>query len=380
MCFCCCCIFPFPCFDKINCDLFRSKLQVVHLLYICASVFLFIFMISTMSIISWSKLPSVNITFFIFLFLILVACMALSIIIVFLKSNEERQREMKEKITLLSKICLILTIISIILFLIEIIIISVSFSSAKNNYPSCIYDNETYSVSVQVYVGFFVIKSKNNNFTSNSTISDLVESKNESTIRILNSEKEEEFVCYEQFLTSAVYGMTYFTLEIINIASIFFFIELGKSDDPYKFQENQEQPNQNGNAPIINIQTQQVIIVNQAGNNNNSSELAHQTKGEQKLDKIDKSKFDKKDNENNPNQNKNSNYNINRNNQKNSKIEYPEKEDEINISQKHQLTSRVNQENIIGNQNRINININNQTNGSKDDNSIEFVSDRLKMK
>ena len=306
--------------------------------------------------------------------------MALSIIIVFLKSNEERQREMKEKITLLSKICLILTIISIILFLIEIIIISVSFSSAKNNYPSCIYDNETYSVSVQVYVGFFVIKSKNNNFTSNSTISDLVESKNESTIRILNSEKEEEFVCYEQFLTSAVYGMTYFTLEIINIASIFFFIELGKSDDPYKFQENQEQPNQNGNAPIINIQTQQVIIVNQAGNNNNSSELAHQTKGEQKLDKIDKSKFDKKDNENNPNQNKNSNYNINRNNQKNSKIEYPEKEDEINISQKHQLTSRVNQENIIGNQNRINININNQTNGSKDDNSIEFVSDRLKMK
>ena len=164
MCFCCCCAFPFPCvcLDKIECDLFRSNLQVIHLLYICASVFLFIFLISTMSIISWGKLPSINITFFIFLFLILVACIVLSIIIVFWKGDEGRQREWKEKIELFAKICLILSIISIILFLIEIIIISVGFSRAKFYYP-CFNDvdgNYTYSYSVQVYAGFFFFLSK----------------------------------------------------------------------------------------------------------------------------------------------------------------------------------------------------------------------------
>ena len=208
MCFCFCWI-PFPCLDKIECDLFHSNLLVIHLLYICAFVFLFIFLISTMSIISWGKLPSINITFFIFIFLMLVACMVLSIIIVFWKSDEDKQREMKEKIELLSKICLILSIISIILFFIEIIIISVGFSQAKNHYP-CFYDddgNYTYSYSVKVYVGFFFFfKQSNDNFTSNSTILEFIENKNESTIRILSS--EEKYVCYEEFLTSAVYGMT----------------------------------------------------------------------------------------------------------------------------------------------------------------------------
>jgi len=396
MCFCCCCcISPFPCvcLDKIDCDLFRSNLQVIHLLYICASVFLFIFLISTMSIISWGKLPSINITFFIFLFLILVACMVLSIIIVFWKSDEDRQREMKEKIELLSKICLILSIISIILFFLEIIIISVGFSKAKVYYP-CFDDvdgNYTYSYSVQVYVGFFFFfKQSNDNFTTNSTILDFVENKNESTIRILSS--EEKYVCYEEFLTSAVYGMTYFTFivsEIINIAAIFFFKELGKSNDCYNLKsseppdqkDNRTQQNKNTNAPIINIQTQQVIIVN---NNNGTSNLinnSHQTRGVLKLDKIDKSKFDKKKNENNLNQNKNSNYNINLNNQQKKGIDYPEKEDVINNNtQRHQITNRVNQENRPGNQNNINLNINNQTIDSKDDNNIAFGSDRIGFK
>ena len=164
MCFCCCCIFPCPCvcLDKMECNLFSSNLKIIHLIYIGASLFLFIFLISTMSIISWGRLPAVNLTFFIFLFLILVACMVLSIIIIYWKSDEGRQKEMQEKIQLLARICLILSIISIILFLIEIIIISVGFSQAKFYYP-CFYDgdgNYTYSYSVKVYVGFFLFLNK----------------------------------------------------------------------------------------------------------------------------------------------------------------------------------------------------------------------------
>jgi len=140
MCFCCCCCaFPFPCLcsDNRGCDLFSSNLKIINIIYICASIFLFIFLISTMSIMSWGKLPVVNITFFIFLFLILVACMVLTTIIIFWKANEEKQREMQKKIELLSKICMYLSIISIVLFLLEIIIISVGFSNLKKKYPSC---------------------------------------------------------------------------------------------------------------------------------------------------------------------------------------------------------------------------------------------------
>ena len=391
MCFCCCCVFPFPCvcLDRTGCDLFSSNLKIIHLIYIGASLFLFIFLIATMSIISWSRLPAVNITFFIFLFLILVACMVLSIIIVYWKSDEDRQRDMKEKIELLAKICLVLSIISIILFLIEIIIISVGFSNTKKHYPSC-FENETTSVSVEVHGGIIIFKHGNGNFTTNSTISDFGENKNGSNARILSSKKEEEEdICYEEFLTPAVYGMTYFTFivsEIVNIAAICFFNELGKSKDCYIFSETHQsvnqnnkrtQPNQNANAPpIINIQTPQVIIVN---NNNGSSELinnSHQERGGHKLDKIDKSKFDKKENENNLNQNKNSNYNINKNGQQPKNLDYPEKEEAINNNV--QETIRENQEIRFGHQN--NININNQTIDSKDDNNIAFGSDRIVLK
>lgn len=403
MCFfcCCCCIGPIPCecLDKIECNFFRSKLQAIHLLYIGASIFLFIFLLSTMSIIKWGKLPSINITFFIFLFLILVACIALSIIIIYWKSDEGRQREMKEKIQLLSKICLCLSITSIILYLLEIIILSVGFSKAKFYYP-CFYDEDgnytySYSYSVKIYVGFFFFIKSNDNFALNSTISEFVENENEnenkSSIRILSS-IEEEYLCYEQFLTSAVYGMTYFTFiisEMINIAAIFFFKELFKSEDSYNFRENQEPPgksNQNANAPNINIHAQQVIIINNQTNNGNYNgtnelvNISHQTRGVQRLNKIDKSKFDTKNKENNLNQNKNSNYNI-KNNQQKKEINYPEKEEVINNNiPRHQMTSRANQEISFGYQNNNNNNINNQTIDSKEDNNIAFGSDRLVIK
>jgi hypothetical protein len=312
--------------------------------------------------------------------------MVLSIIIIYWKSDEGRQKEMQEKIQLLATICLILSIISIILFLIEIIIISVGFSNTKKHYPSC-FGNETTSVSVEVHGGIIIFKHSNKNFTSNSTISDFGENNNGSNARILSSKKEEdEVVCYQEFLTPAVYGMTYFTFivsEIVNIAAICFFNELGKSNDCYTFRENhqsvnqnkkQTQPNQNANAPpIINIQTPQVIIVNQANNNNDGSRAfvnnSHQERGGIKLDKIDKSK-----NANNLNQNKNSNYNINRNNLQPKNIDYPEKEEALNNNIR--ATNGENQEIRVRYQN----NINNQTIDSREDNNIVFGSDRIVLK
>ena len=181
--FCCCCLIPCGGSDsKIECELFRSNLKIFHLLYIVVSLFLFIFLISTMSIISWSKFPSINLTLFIILFLILVACMIFSIIIIFWKSDEIRQIEWREKIGLFSKICFCLSITSIILIFIEIIFISVAFSKAKIYYPC--YGNGHYEVHVKVYVGFFAFKQNNNNFTSlNSTkISDLAKYKDNNRI------------------------------------------------------------------------------------------------------------------------------------------------------------------------------------------------------
>ena len=105
------------------------------IIYIGVSLFLFIFLVSTMSIINWSKFPSINIMLFIILFLILVACMIFSIIIICWKSDENSQREWREKIVLFSKICFYLSITSIILFFIEIIFLSLAFKGAKKYYP-----------------------------------------------------------------------------------------------------------------------------------------------------------------------------------------------------------------------------------------------------
>jgi hypothetical protein len=180
--------------------------------------------------------------------------------------------------------------------------------------------------------------------------------------------------------------MTYFTFivsEIVNIAAICFFNELGKSNDSYTFSENRQsfnqnnkntQHNQKANAPpIINIQTPQVIIVNQANNNNDGSRAfvnnSHQERGGIKLDKIDKSK-----NANNLNQNKNSNYNINRNNLQPKNIDYPEKEEALNNNIR--ATNGENQEIRVRYQN----NINNQTIDSREDNNIVFGSDRIVLK
>lgn len=320
--FCCCCCFTgnCGCLDQMNCDIFRSNLKIIHLLYIGISTLLLIFLISTMSIINWGKLPSINLTLFIILLLILVSCMLFSCLIIYWKSNETRQNEMREKIELFSKIGLILSIFSIIIFFLEIIFISIGFSQAKTYYPCG--GNGEYSLEVKVYVGFFVFKRNDNTTLISNDINS--ENKNEAINININrrlSSNNDEYECYQDFLTSAVYGMTYFTFiisEILNIAAVCFFNVLKKSRDCYYFNENKE-VNKNSNVKVINIQAQQVIVENQITNNiTNINNANNNNNGEKNnIDKNNQNKVRRdlpmKDNEenNNNNQNENNQKNIN---------------------------------------------------------------------
>ena len=218
---------------------------------------------------------------FIILFLILVACMIFSIIIICWKSDENRQREWREKIVLFSKICFYLSITSISLFFIEIIFLSLAFKGAKKYYP-CYGDGE-YEVHVKIYVGFFVFKQNNNNFTSSinsTTIADLAENKNNNRILSYNYDEDyeddeyEEYICYEELLTSAVYFMAYFTFiisEFFNMVALCFFKVLEDSRECYYFTVRKESnvDERNQNVSYNDIQTPQVIIVNQTKNNTN---------------------------------------------------------------------------------------------------------------
>jgi hypothetical protein len=105
-----------------------------------------------MSIISWSKFPSVNITFFLFLFFLTLACLILGILIYFYTKNSRVDEKLKQKISLISNIGLIITIISLILSFLEEILISVGFSKAKTYYPC---DDVSYSATTEINVGFF---------------------------------------------------------------------------------------------------------------------------------------------------------------------------------------------------------------------------------
>ena len=80
-----------------------------------------------------------------------------------------------------------------------------------------------------------------------------------------------EYKCYKEFLTSAVYGMTYFTLiilEIFNMVALCFFKVLEDSRECYYFTVRKESnvDERNQNVSYNDIQMPQVIIVNQTKN------------------------------------------------------------------------------------------------------------------
>lgn len=217
-----------------------------------------------MSIISWGKLPSINITLFIFIFLSVFACFILGIIIYFFSEK------VQDHIGTLAKIGTIITVICLILSILVEITISIGFAQSFAHY--C---NGKITVESKVYVGFFVFKRGKINSGINSGISSPLSGNINK--RLLKYDDD----CYDFFLTTSVYGMTYFTLSIIEIMCILgccFWSRIQRefTSNPEIFYQNNntDKNNNNNNQQGINIQTPQVIIINQ--NNNNGQVIQNQ--------------------------------------------------------------------------------------------------------
>ena len=333
-CCCCCCVGDFglcSCFGNsnniTNCCAYLTQ-KVFQIIFIMAYIFLIIFLIATMSIITWSKFPSINITVFLFIFFITLACLILGIFIYFYTQNTKLDEKIKRKISLVSNIGQIITIICLIISVLEEIFISLGFSQAKTAYPC---DDVSYSVSTSVYVGFLFFKRKNSNFGMNTDIK-----------RILYSEDD----CYLFFITGAVLGMTYFTLtilELISIIAICFWMQYKReyAPNPAVQNYNAEYNTQNQKNPQeVVVQTPQIIIINQ-GNNEQYPQQNNI-------------------NENNMNQNNinQKNNKVNNNNLNNINVIYPSQQNIINNNEKS------GQNNINTNQNKA-LNSNNNVNHSE---------------
>lgn len=332
-CCCCCCFGDFglsSCFGssenntKNCCSYFTEK--IFQIIFIMAYIFLMIFLIATLSIIKWSKFPSVNITFFIFIFFLILACLILGILIYFYTQNSRVDDKVKEKISLISKIGIIITIISLILSIIEEIIISVGFSQASSVYPC---DDIDVSFSTSVSVGFFVLKRNFTNFGTNTNIK-----------RILDTNDDD---CFLFFVTGPVLGMTYFTLtmiELISLIAILFWRQHKNVYYPNPVVQNYNPAfnthNQNNPQEIV-VQIPQIIVVNQGNNGQNSQQ----------------------NNFNGDNLNQNNN-NGNNKNINNKGVTYPSQQEVINNNGKE---GQKNQ-NLNNNQNQA-LNLNNKENSTE---------------
>ena len=152
---CCCC-----CFGGCCC----ASTKAFSIFYLINFIFLMIFLISTMCIISWDKLPTINISLFIIICSFIFICFIFTIIICYCSSCSIGKNNI---INTLAIIGIILTVFTLIVCILEEIILSLGFSNAKTNYPCSA--NYTVEVNAKVYFGFFIFKDRNNyeNITKN---------------------------------------------------------------------------------------------------------------------------------------------------------------------------------------------------------------------
>lgn len=226
-----------------------------QIIYLIACAFLLIFLISTMSIIKWARLPKINLALFLIIFFIIVGCTILGIILYCYTQSINPSVQTKEKSYLVSRIGFIITIVGLVLTVLEEIFITIGFINSKKAYP-CFEDGDV-KVSTDIQVGFFIFKLGNENVPKRTDK------------RILSPDYDGyDYECYSIFLTAAVYGMTYFTLTMIEIITIISICFWSKAKNEYfvtEYDYNERNQNYNqGQNPIIsqNIQ-QQIVIVNQ---------------------------------------------------------------------------------------------------------------------
>lgn len=256
--YCCCCCLNFGNDELGNCCSFFSQ-KIFQIIYLISYGILLIFLIPTISIINWDKLPKINLTLFMIILSIIATCFILGIIVYCYTQQLKPDDITKRKIYIIYKIGLIITIIGIFLSVMEEIFFSITISQASDHFPCDRNSKES--------IGFFVYKQRTDNLEKYS--------ENPST-RLLNN----DYDCYNDFITSAVKGMTFFTLTMIEILSVFsccFWTQTKREYFPQiKFNNQQNyiqnyQVNQNVNTipQGATIQTPQIFIINNANNGNN---------------------------------------------------------------------------------------------------------------
>ena len=119
---CCCC-----CIGGCCCE----STKVFSIFYSINFIFLMIFLISTMCIISQDKFPPINIYLFIIICSFILICFIITIIICCYSQSSGKNN----LINTLAIIGIILTVFTLIVCILEEVILSFAFSKAKTIYP-----------------------------------------------------------------------------------------------------------------------------------------------------------------------------------------------------------------------------------------------------
>ena len=217
--------------------------KIYQILYIICNICILISLITMFAIINWDKFPKINLTLFIIILIIVFTCLFLTILLYCFTIQIPTNSQILSSINHVKIIGFILTIICLIFCVIEEIFLSLNISQVKDIY-SCNY-------SITNDIGFFFYKKDNYNNRKVNTI--------------------QKYSCYEEFITPAIYGLSYFTLTFIEIIYCIgcFFWFIGR-DSCCNFNNKIYQNNQPVNIiPRTNVPNPQVIIVNQENIVNN---------------------------------------------------------------------------------------------------------------
>ena len=258
-CFCCCRninraenLCCYCCSGSTLCNCCSNITQKIYqILYIISNGCILIFLLTTLTIISWENFPKINLTLFIIISVIVLACLILSILLFCFTIQIETNVYIKSSINQVKIIGFILTIICLVFCVIEEIFLSVNIAQARDAYPC--------NGGISNDVGFFAYSKRVNNNN-----------------RLLSTTKNHE--CYQNFVTPILYGLSYFTLtfiEIIYFIGCFFWFYGTDSccnynnynNGPYQNNNNVYQNNQPVNTiPSANVNNPQIIIVQQGNN------------------------------------------------------------------------------------------------------------------
>ena len=233
----CCCLCPKN--EICNCCSFivNKCSQILYIVFISISL---IFLVVDLSIISWGKFPAINLTLFIIISISITALLILGLLLYcYTYQNSHMNPIINNSVNSIKTAGFTITIICLIFSVLEEIFLSLSFSDAKNAYPCT---KKSY-----VKFGFFAFKTK---------------SVNE---RLLST----KYQCYDELVTVQVYGLSYFTLTLIEVVCIFgcfFWWQENICSCSCLNQRYINNSNVNNMPVAMNNQLPHIVIINQGNN------------------------------------------------------------------------------------------------------------------